>query len=255
MRRALLVSTCVLVWGCGNVAPNEGEGIVQTGLRYQGSIAIDSSDQQQLELSAPLFPDSTVFERFQDASIYATLTEAERLALIDDDVRTFEELLPLCAATHPAIHLQTPGGPPLTPAQIVTNYDEVARCAYQDYGAKPYWVPQHVHDVDICGRKLGAEWRLPTEADIATLQESDFQFFQDTLTAQPGADSFPTHFYYSLDMYLRGGDGTLAFGDLAPGANHVTPLPISGDEWTTLYLGNGRPIGLRCWRVGMSAMP
>jgi hypothetical protein len=252
MRLALLASMFVLVVGCGGSgggsSPDPSDDI-DPGLQYEGSIALVQANEQVVELSAPLFPDATVFQIFQDATVYPGLSEAERLALVDDDVRTFGELLPLCAATNPAIKLQVEGDPPLTAAEIATNYDEVARCAYEQYGAKPYWVPQHVSDVDVCGRKLGLDWRLPTEADVNGFEEGDFKFFQETLTAQPGLDEFPVHFYYSLDVYVRAGDGSLALGNLAPDAEHVVPLPVSGSELDALYIGNGRPIGLRCVRV------
>lgn len=249
MRSILLVSMFALIAGCGDDSPAPaGDGAPQAGLQYEGLIASQQVRRQRIELSAPLFPDARVFQRFQDGSAYPSLSEAERLALIDD-VRTFEELLPLCAAKHPKIKLQVMGAPPLTLGQIVTNYDEVATCAYEDYGAKPYWVPQHVNDVDICGRKLGEDWRLPTEADVGRFDERDFAFFQATLTAQPGGDSFPVHFYYSLDVYVRGSDGTIKLGNLAPTDDHILALPISGQALNELYIGDGRPIGLRCLRM------
>lgn len=248
MRKNLLVSLFVLAAGCveSPSEPGEQDGAFHPGLQYAGAIAIGNAGQPSIELSAPLFPDATVFQMFQDPSAYPSLSDADRDALLDD-IRTFEELVPLCAPTHPAIKQQTPGGPPLTQAEIVTNYDEVARCAYEDFGAKPYWVPKHVSDVDICAAKLGADWRLPTEADIAALQESDFAFFEATL-ALPGQDAFPVHFYYSLDAYVRGADGELALGNLAPQTDHVVPLPVSGAAMNELYIGNGKPIGLRCLR-------
>jgi hypothetical protein len=248
MRLVLLPLVSVLVGGCGNGSPAPGElGAFQAGIQYEGSIAMEQP--KLIELSAPLFPDSEVFQRFQDGSVYPTLSSAERLDLVDDSVRTFQELLPLCAAKHPAITLQVAGGPSLTAAEIAANYDEVARCAYEDYGAKPYWVPQHVNDVDICGRKLGADWRLPTEADVGAFAESDFEFFQTTLTAQPGNGWFPVHFYYSLDVYVQGSDGIVKLGNLAPQVDHVLPLPVSGGAITELYIGDGHPIGLRCLRL------
>jgi hypothetical protein len=250
MRLPLLPLVFVLAAGCGGGAPApDGEGAFQAGLQYEGSIAFEGGKPKGFELSAPLFPDILVFERFQDGSVYPTLSSAERIKLIDDNVRTFEELLLLCAATHPAIILQATGAPALTAAEIAANYDEVARCAYEDYGAKPYWIPQQVSDVDICGRKLGEEWRLPTEADVGAFAESDFSFFQATLTAQPGKDWFPVHFYYSLDVYVRGSDGTLELGNLAPQTDHILALPVSGGAVNELYIGDGRPIGLRCLRL------
>ncbi|MDI1444308.1 hypothetical protein [Polyangium sp. 6x1] len=252
MRRGFLVSAFVLLAGCVESPRDPGQpqdGAFRPGLQYAGAIALgNAGGQASLELSAPLFPDARVFQQFQDGSVYPSLSGADRDALLDV-VYTFEELVPLCAPTHPAIKQQGPGDPPLTQAEIATNYDEVARCAYEDYGAKPYWVPQHVSDVDVCASKLGADWRMPTEADVAAFEESDFAFFQSTLAAQPDLNSFPIHFYYSLDIYVRAGDGELALGNLAPETDHVVPLPVSGAAMNELYLGNGKPIGLRCLRV------
>jgi len=252
MQRGSLVSLFVLLAGCaggpGAPAEAQGEAEFQPGLQYAGAIGLGQPGEEHITLSAPLFPDARVFQQFQDGSVYPTLGSAERAALLDD-VYTFGDLVPLCAPTYPAIKQQSPGGPPLTPAEIATNYDEVARCAYEVYGAKPYWVPQHVNDVDICALELGEAFRLPTEADVLAFEESDFAFFQVTLADQPGQDTFPIHFYYSLDVYVRGNDGALALGNLAPGTDHVVPLPVSGDAMNELYIGNGRPIGLRCLRV------
>lgn len=246
MRLAPFAALFLIVAGCGGETTGPiNQGTAQSGLQYDGAIALPADDAQRTELSAPLFPDATVFQQFQDAGVYPTLSSAERDALVDDDVRSFEELLNLCAPSHPAITLQTDG--PLTADEIAANYEAVARCAYDDYGAKPYWVPQHVDDVDICGRKLGDGWRLPTEADVAAWQESDFEFFQDTLTL-PESEAFPSYFYYSLDIYVRADDGTIALGDLAPETQHVLPLPVSGAALDALYIGDGHPIGLRCVR-------
>jgi hypothetical protein len=243
----------MLVAGCGGtVTDPTGDGTAQSGLQYDGSIVLPPDAAQSLELSAPLFPDATVFQQFTDASVYPSLSSADRVALVDDDVRVFEDLLTLCAPTHPQIKLRAANDPPLTAAEIAANYDEVARCAYEEYGAKPYWVPHHVDDVDVCARKLGEGWRLPTEADVAAWQENDFEFFQDTLTL-PQSGQFPSYFYYSLDIYVRANDGTIALGNLAPQTQHVVPLPVSGADLDALYIGDGHPIGLRCVRPTSAA--
>ena len=67
------------------------------------------------------------------------------------------------------------GGAPLSPAQLATNYDQVGRCAYEQYTAKPYWIPKLVDDVDICGTEMGTGWRLISEADLASFSEADLQ--------------------------------------------------------------------------------
>lgn len=246
MRWLAFAPMLVLVTGCAGEVSNGdgGNGTAKSGLQYDGSIA-RPRDGAQNELSAPLFPDATVFQQFQDASVYGSLSSAQRTALVDDDVRTFEQLLNDCAASYPAIKLEGEGGAPLTAAEIATNYAEVARCGYEVYGAKPYWVPSHVADVDICGRKLGDGWRLPTEADVAGWQESDFEFFKDTLTI-PGSDE---HWYYSLEVYLRATDGTIKLANLAPQTEHVSSLPVSGSDLDALYIGGERKIVVRCVRI------
>lgn len=222
--------------------PPSGES---SALTYSGSILPPGAPY---ELSAPLFPDMIVFQRFQDGSRYPATTAAETQKLLDDHVKTFDQLLVLCAPVDSRIKLRADGDPPLTLEQIRINYDAVARCGYEKYGAKPYWVPQMVADHDICARKLGPDWHLPTAADIGSLSESDFKLFSDTLTALPGADWFPVQWYYRLEVYARDAMGALALGNLAPAATHVSPLPVSGAAMNALYLGDGKPIGLRCFR-------
>ena len=140
-------------------------------------------------------------------------------------------------------------GQTLTAAQITSNYDQVSRCAYADYGAKPYWMPQIINDVDVCVEKLGTQWHLLTEAEVGAFSESDFTLIKDTMALARGTDGFPREFYFSLDVYVRGADGSLKLGNLAPGSTHVEPLPIGPGEMRDLYIGNGRPIGVRCARV------
>lgn len=248
MRKLLLAVVAPLAVACAD--PASAPTTEAPGLQYQGSIVVHPGDDQRIELSAPLFPDATVFEHFQNEKAYPALTPAERVALVTDDVKTYEALLGLCAPTHPAITVQAPGAAALTADEIAANYDAVGLCAYEEYGAKPYWVPQHVSDVDICGIALGAGFRLPTEADVDAMTESDFAFFQSTLTLQPGADQFPTYFYYTLDLYVRGADGTIKLGNLAPQTDHVGPLPVTGSALHALYVGDERQIGVRCVRTG-----
>lgn len=251
--RTSIFACVVALAACGGtpLTPNNNNNNNGSGLQYDGSITSAlSTSRDPVGLSAPLFPDAIVFQRFQDPKVYPTTSATERERLIDDDVRSYEQLLLLCAGDYPQIKLRNPGDPPLTTDELRTNYDAVARCAYAKYGAKPYWVPEHVDDVDPCARKLKGGWHLPTEADIAALGDADFKLFADTLTAVPGPgkDWFPVEYYYRLEIYARGGDGTLRIANLAPGVPHIGPLPVSGDARNALYLGNGRPISVRCMR-------
>jgi hypothetical protein len=237
-------SLCALLAciACGGGA-SSGDGTPMPGLQYSGMIATSS----QLELSAPIVPDSVIWQ-YQGGSRYpATLADAA--ALVRDTTYTYEFLLAACAPAYPTIAVASPGQK-LTEAQLEANYDQVARCAYEKHGAKPYWMPQILDDVDVCALKLGSGWRLPTEADLARFSEADFQLFKDTMTiGASGTDMFPRQFYFSLDIYVRGSDGALKWGDLTPGATHVGPLPVSDAELKDHYLGNGRPISVRCLRA------
>jgi hypothetical protein len=222
---------------------------ITSGLQYGGAIATPAkTDGARFQLSAPLFPDMVVFQQFQGVGVYEGTSPEERLRLIDESVKTFDDLLTACAPTYPSIKLRQPGDPPLTSAELRTNYDEVANCGYRQYGAKPYWVPQYVSDVDICSAKLGSTWHLPTESDIGGLADSDFQMFSDTMTVPTGNTSFPVEWYYRLKVYVRAADGSLSLGDLGPANTHLTPLPATGADLGQLYVGNGQPIGLRCFQ-------
>ena len=247
--RTLGIVCALAVAACGSTStPGAVVSEASSGLQYEGAIATPAkTDGTRVLLSAPLFPDMFVFQRFQSAGPYDAMSPTERLQLIHDNVKTYDELLVDCAPTHPSIKLQAPGDPPLTLAELRANYDEVADCGYRQYGAKPYWVPQYVSDVDICAEKLGDAWHLPTESDIGGLTESDFQMFSDTMTALPGMTSFPVEWYYRLQIYAEMSDGSLALGDLGPASTHLSPLPVTGSELGQLYLGDGKPIGLRCF--------
>lgn len=251
---ALTVAACGSTSTPGAVAgststPGSVVSEASSGLQYEGAIATPAkTGGTRVLLSAPLFPDMVVFQRFQSAGPYDATSPAERLQLIDDDVKTYDELLVDCAPTHPSIKLRASDDPPLTLAELRTNYDEVANCGYRQYGAKPYWVPQYVSDVDICAAKLGDAWHLPTESDIGSLTEADFQMFSDTMTALPGMTLFPVEWYYRLQIYAQMSDGTLALGDLDPASTHLSPLPVPDSELGQLYLGDGKPIGLRCFQ-------
>jgi len=201
---------------------------------------------RRVEVSAPILPDMVVWQHKGGAGYPAT--QGDALALVTDTTYSYQFLLNHCATSYPSIVLAA-AGLILTTEQLQTNYDQISRCAYDQYGAKPYWMPQILNDVDVCAVKMGAEWRLLAEADLATFTEADYKLFQDTMTLAQGADWFPRQFHFSLDVYVRGIDGQLKHGDLTPGAQHVNPLPVT--DLKELYVGNGRPIGVRCVRVTM----
>lgn len=174
--------------------------------------------------------------------MYAMLDDAARVALVDEYTYDFAALLPRCAASDATIVV----GGDLSAAQRQINYAAVARCAYTSHGAKPYWVPQQLDDVDVCGRKLGSTWHLPTEAEVRAYTEDDLATLRSTLTAplSPGSgDGFPVSFYYSLRFYVRGDDGSLKVAALGADPTSVSAFvgPVGA-----LYVGDGAPIGVRC---------
>jgi hypothetical protein len=189
--------------------------------------------REQVEISAPLLPDVDMLYK-----PFPTTLDGEK-ALVQSATFTYDQLLTECAADYPAI---TPT--PLTTAQLATNYDAVAQCAYEKHTSKPYWVPRLLADVDICGAELGAGWRLLSEDDLSTLTENDYQYIQDTLAPIAQNDTWGP-LYFGLQVWLRAHDGTIAVGTLAPG--------VAGSRVTQRNLGTETfayqvPIALRCIR-------
>jgi hypothetical protein len=195
--------------------------------------------RERVEISAPILPRTTVIYQ-----AFPTTLDGEK-AMAHDAALLFDGLLQACAPLYPKITLD-PGGAGLTADQLGMNYDQVGRCSYEQYVAKPYWIPKLVDDVDICGTEMGAGWRLITEADLVSLRDADFQAVADTWSHfVVGGQGF-AGFFASLEIWVRGDDGTIKQGTLAPGAgaNRVTPLPVSPTS-TTHYEGS---LGLRCIR-------
>jgi hypothetical protein len=200
-------------------------------------------------LSAPILPKVLTLYAQQGESFPSTL-EGEQ-ALVHDAALVFEQLLDDCAlnpsyaGAYDGITLRGPGDPELTPEQLSTNYALVALCSYQQYTAKPYWIPRLIDDVDVCGATLGEGWRLPTEADLASFTDDDCVGFRDTLSAVAGGGDLGA-FYFSLRVYVRGADGSLLQGDLTPGISpRVTPFP----EATDPIVHYESDLSLRCLRV------
>ena len=231
---------------CGPSQSTSSGGSFQQGLQPNGAIGLGGGMKARAEISAPILPDADVWQH-KGGTGYPGST-ADALSLVTSTTYTYEALLAACKSKYPTIVVPAPGQS-LTAAQLTNNYDQVSRCAYVEYGAKPYWMPQILNDVDVCVAKLGDEWHLLTEAEVAGFSETDFMLMQTTMALPRGTDTFPRDFYFSLDVYVRGTDGSLKHGDLNPGANHVGGLPIAPTEMKDLYIGNGRPIGVRCART------
>ena len=198
----------------------------------------------RIEISGPVFPRVLVLYAKEGANFPASL--AAEQALAHDASLSFDALLKDCAATHPKITLET-AGQPLTAGELATNYDEIASCAYQTYTSKPYWIPQLVDDVDICGTELGSDWRLLSQADVEQLTPDELAFLSDTITSVAAAGSLGMgSFYFSLRTFVRAKDGSIQQADLSPGiASRITPLTASGDALKSHYEGG---LSLRCIR-------
>ncbi len=220
--------------------------LAMTGLALLilGSAARATADEW-VTVSAPIFPQVLVLYEHEGANFPATIDE--EAAVAHAAALNFQSLLVECQADYPGITLLGPEDPPLTPEQLTANFDLVAQCSYEKHTAKPYWIPQLVDDVDICGTELGSEWRLPTEEDIATFTDEDFAFLQETLTTVAGGDWWGG-FYFSLRIFVRASDGSLVMGDLTPGAApRIQPLPSTVNGTATSHLEGG--IVLRCLHV------
>jgi hypothetical protein len=220
--------------------------LAATSLVASSAHAGPATGGEQIEISSPIFP--RVLVLYASEGIHFPATLDGEIALAHDASLTFDSLLTSCAATHPAITLASVAHTP-TSAELATNYNEVAECAYTTYTVKPYWIPRLVDDVDICGTELGAGWRLPTEADVAGMTEESFTFIADTLTstadAKSGASFWGT-FYFSVSIFVRAGDGSIQKADLSPGqSTRIVPLSVSGDALKSHYEGG---VSLRCIR-------
>jgi hypothetical protein len=179
---------------------------------------------ERIEISGPIFPMVNVLYASEGTNFPATLAGEQTLA--HAAAVTFETLLATCS--DPNITHATEGVV-LSPTQLAQIYNLVAECAYVTYTVKPYWIPQLVDDVDICATELGAGWRLPTEADVASLSEANFTFIHDTLSATSGGSFWGT-LYFSVNVFVRSSEGTIKKANLGPGvATRITALAATGD--------------------------
>jgi hypothetical protein len=228
----------------------------QPGLQYDGSVAFARSASSSagslrpasavighVEISAPIIPDVSVLYA-QEGAAFPT-SQADEEILADAAALDFAGLLVECAtySDYSAIVLAGPSDPPLTTAQLESNYELVAECSYVRHTAKPYWIPKIVTDVDVCARTLGADWRILAESDLASFTTADYQTLADTLAGASGG-GFGA-FYFSLDTFALGTNGDLAHAHLDPGAS-VRVEPLSVSPTSTFHLEAG--LGLRCIR-------
>lgn len=252
---------CVLVagltaWSCSESDAPTGAAF-QPGLQYNGSVAFARAEQTgaqalsaagalvgHFEISAPVIPDVLVLYAEEGAQFPASLPDEDSLA--DAAALDFSALLVECAGypDYAGIVITGPSDPPLTQAQLTLNYELVAECSYVHHTAKPYWIPRLVADVDVCGRTLGADWRLLADSDVASFSTADFQILADVLAGASTGGSFGA-LYFSLHTYVRDSSGGLAQAHLEPNAAvRVEPLPVPATSTSHLE----GDFGLRCIR-------
>ena len=190
-----------------------------------GSAAQADASVSGLFLSAPIVPNTTVIYPAEGAS-FPTSLSAEA-ALASSAAITYDALLAACptltSTSGDPYDIDTVTASPSV-ARLQLNYDSIARCAYEHYTAKPYWIPALVDDVDICASSLGAAWHLPSEAEILALGADDLSALAGAY--DPLAPTFSGFggMYFSMKMYVRGSvpDGSghfpLKVANLAPSA-------------------------------------
>jgi hypothetical protein len=210
--------------------------------------APDAPAEAWIELSAAILPKVSVLYTGQGDNYPAT--PQAQAKLVHDSALTFATLLRECQPLYPGIVLWQAGDPLLSDTQVSTNYQLLEACAYERYLAKPYWIPQLIHDVDICRQELGPGWRMLTEADVLALAEADAQRVQETLAGVQNPGSHPDSFYFSLSVWVLGNDGSVGAASLRPGSDpSFTALAsMSGMSFDPRVHYEGG-LTLRCLRV------
>jgi len=229
------------------------------GLQYSGSVALlsvaqtqpagglDASTEAWVELSAAILPKVGVLYTGQGED-YPTTPQAQA-KLAHDSALTFETLLRECQPLNPGIVLWQAGDPPLSDLAVSTNYRLREECAYDQYLAKPYWIPQLIHDVDICRQELGPGWRMLTEADVLVLLQTDTRSVQETLDGVQNSGVHPGSFYFSLSVWVLRTDGSVGAANLRPGADPVITSLSGNDIFFDPRLHYEGGLTLRCLRV------
>lgn len=169
---------------------------------------------QTIEISAPLFPKVPVLYAHQ-ADAYPADSEGQ-LALASEALMSFPWLRGACADLGYSIVEE--GDVPLSADETIKNYNEVARCSYEQFTAKPYLIPQLVSDVDLCASTLGEGWRMPTEAEVLAFPPEVFTTAAEVLTVAAGSEPSWGSFYFSLAVYVLGDSGQLRIANFHPDA-------------------------------------
>lgn len=203
--------------------PDAGDpptGKSSAALTAEGAVSVQTGEVQ-FDISLAILP-----RTFSKGGLYEyegdryPTTTAAREAVVDAVAFTYGELAKECATRHPEIVLAKPGDPD---SVITKALEAVADCAYSDFGIKPYWIPRLAVDVDVCARKLGTGYRLPTVADVTALTPEERAAI--AATTREGL-------YNGLVVYVRAADGTVQLGDLASGA--IRKL----SDTTSMYWGD-----------------
>ncbi|MGC4121755.1 MAG: hypothetical protein QM765_45700 [Myxococcales bacterium] len=258
---AAAASLAAALGACGAAATKPGD--LKASPFYDGSLKITattSAGPASIEISAGILPILADFTNgyFEDGhGLYShqgpdyPKSQEEAVEVARKAAIPFAELLKQCVANHPDIVVQQPGQT-LTEQQLWNNIQVVETCAYEDFGIKPYWIPQLVDDVDVCEVVLGEGWRLPTAADLAAFSDHARQAFADAARVELALNG-------SMDVYARAADGTLRRGSLEPGVHTLSPIeyPMGYDEPAKYHyegcgssLCNSNTLGLRCVRAG-----
>ena len=218
--------------------PRNVGGPAKAALTVSGAVAVESAEHGRFELSLSILP--RVFGkglyRYEGTSYPST--DAARTAVVDEVAFTYPQLERECAGLHPGkIVLAKDGGPALSAETLGKNIEALFDCAYVDFGIKPYWIPRLVVDADVCGRKLGAGWRLPTAGDFASWTESE----RSAIAAASSVELFNSRI-----LYVRGTDGSAQLGNLVTG--EVGPITGAGLSYAgdTYHYEGGA--ALRCLR-------
>lgn len=206
---------------------------------------------EMIEISAPILPQVLMLYEHEGEAFPATLDEEKDL--VAQASLLFDELLVDCknnadfGGAYDGITLWKEGDKPLKDEQLSANYRLVAKCSYEHFTAKPYWLPKLVDDVDICGMELGEGWRLPTATDVASLNIDDLDFIQMALAGVSAEADFWESFYFlSMEIYARADDGSLAQASFDPAHSGDRVFP---GEWVDPLRHFEGGIALRCLRV------
>jgi hypothetical protein len=201
-------------------------------------VAIDAEGRQSPELSAPIAPCVLALNR---DGFYPPEREA-REQMADEASLTFSYFQQACAERYPIARAEA--GQTLTSEQARNNYASVARCSFETHYGKPYWVPQLLDDVDLCGRELGSSWQLPTKESLAHFNARHRELIGEALRDVPYGGG-----YNSLVLYARDAAQQLTVLDLGPpqaqGARRAEPIRLTSDRKQPFQAPR---IALRCVR-------